>query len=153
LPIDDTQEQVRGNEMTTNVSSSSSPPHRYTHTHTLPAIVLTPHKPPRAHYAHLATVASCDYEHQPNGWFARHARVEEEVVDMVDGSTMVGTGVDEQQHARAWTKGGHGHGQTTAHACACLPPHPYSQRRLLRLTPLPAMPTSTSSPPLIILIY
>ena len=139
LPIDDTREQVRGNEMMTNVSSSSLLPRRYTHTHTLPAIVLTPHKPPHAHYAHLATVTSCDYENQPNGWFTRHVRVEEEVVDMVDGSMTAGMGMDEWLCVRAWTQ---------ANDSACVLTVPSAM-----LDTILALPTPTSSPPLIISIY
>jgi hypothetical protein len=61
----------------------------------------------------------CDYEHQPNGWFARHTRVGEEVVvDMVEMTVMrahtdtnrqghggTTAGMDEQQQARMNDRG------------------------------------------------
>ena len=67
------------------------------------------------------------------------------------------SGVNKGGHGRGWMtgwtdKGRHGHGQTMVCVGTCLPPHPYSQHCLLRLTPLPTMPISTSSAPLIILI-
>jgi hypothetical protein len=40
------------------------------------ALALTKHH--GCHAPHPATVASRDYDHQPNGWFAKRARVEED---------------------------------------------------------------------------
>ena len=48
------------------------------HAQTPCAIALAPTKHHRRHAPHPATVALRDYNHQPNAWFAKRARVEED---------------------------------------------------------------------------
>jgi hypothetical protein len=47
------------------------------------AIAFAPTKHHGRHAPHPATVASHDFNHQPNGWFAKCARVEEDGEEVV----------------------------------------------------------------------